>query len=91
MGIYFAPRIKDVGSLLLYGFKSRKECEALDYEIIPDHYINKKLMEDHWDDILRVIISLKLGRTSAFTKLLENNQLRFDLQKLKEWKYKKAA
>ena len=65
LGIYFAPRIKDVGSLLLYGFKSRKEYEALDYQIVPDHYINKKLIEDNWDDILRVVVSLKLGRTSA--------------------------
>ena len=65
LGIYFAPRIKDVGSLLLYGFKNRKEYEALNYQIVPDHYINKKLIEDHWDDILRVIVSLKLGRTSA--------------------------
>ena len=47
LGIYFAPRIKDVGSLLLYGFKSRKEYEALDYKIIPDHYINKKLIEEY--------------------------------------------
>ncbi|WP_407653804.1 Tn3 family transposase [Arcicella gelida] len=27
--------------------------------------MNKKLIEDHWDDILRVVASLKLGRTSA--------------------------
>ena len=26
-----------------------------------------------------------------FTTLLNNNQLRFDLQKLKEWKYKRTA
>lgn len=55
LGVYFAPRIKDVGSLLLYGFKNRKEYQTLDYEIVPDHYINKKLIEEH------------LGRTVGMT------------------------
>ena len=65
LGVFFAPRIKDLGSQQLYGFKSKKEYAELDYKLIPDHTINTALIEKHWDDILRVMVSLKLGKTTA--------------------------
>ena len=65
LGVFFAPRIKDLGSQQLYGFKSKKEYADLDYQLIPDHTINTALIEKHWDDILRVMASLKLGKTTA--------------------------
>ena len=65
LGVFFAPRIKDLGSQQLYGFKSKKEYAELDYKLIPDHTINTALIEKHWDDILRVMASLKLGKTTA--------------------------
>jgi hypothetical protein len=55
LGVFFAPRIKDLGSQQLYGFKSQKEYDELDYPLIPDHTINTTLIEKHWDDILRVM------------------------------------
>lgn len=63
--IFFAPRIKDIGSLQLYGFKNKKEYADLNYELLPDHTVNTALIEEHWDDILRVMASLKLGKTTA--------------------------
>ena len=65
LGVFFAPRIKDLGSQQLYGFKSKKEYAELDYKLIPDHTINTALIEKYWDDILRVMASLKLGKTTA--------------------------
>jgi TnpA family transposase len=58
-------RIKDSGSQQLYGFKSKKEYTELDYKLIPNHIINTVLIEKHWYDILRVMASLKLGKTTA--------------------------
>ena len=65
LDIFFAPRIKDIGSQQLFGFINKKEYEALDYQLLPKQYINTKLIEDHWEDILRVMASLKLGKTTA--------------------------
>lgn len=73
LGVFFAPRIKDLGSLDLYSFVFRREYEELEYILLPDHYINEKLIETHWDDILRVMVSLKLGKTTAFQVLKRLN------------------
>lgn len=66
---FFAPRIKDLGTLDLHSFLSRKHYQALNYDLLPDHYINEKLIHDHWDDMLRLMLSLKLGKTTAFQVL----------------------
>jgi len=73
LGIFFAPRIKDLGTLDLYSFTTRREYEKLDYAILPDHYIHEQLIETHWDDILRLMVSLKLGKTTAFQVLKRMN------------------
>ena len=38
----------------------------LEYPIIPDKYIDVEIIGKHWDDLLRLLASLKLGRTTAF-------------------------
>ena len=65
LDIYFAPRIKDIASLQLFGFIYKKEYADLDYELLPDQSTNTALIKEHWDEILRVMVSLKLGKTSA--------------------------
>ncbi len=65
LGVFFAPRIKDLGSQQLYGFKGKRDYVELDYQLVPDHTINTALIEKHWDDILRIMASLKLGKTTA--------------------------
>lgn len=65
LDIYFAPRIKDIASLQLFGFINKQEYVDLDYELLPDKSINTSLIQEYWDEILRVIVSLKLGKTSA--------------------------
>ncbi|WP_162074461.1 Tn3 family transposase, partial [Chryseobacterium fistulae] len=37
------------------------------------HYINEKLIEDNWDEMLRLVASLKLGKTTAFQVLKRMN------------------
>jgi TnpA family transposase len=59
------PESKTLVLQQLYGFKSKKEYAELDYKLIPDHTINTALIEKYWDDILRVMTSLKLGKTTA--------------------------
>lgn len=71
--IFFAPRIKDLGTLDLYSFLPRKYYQDLGYDLLPDHYINEKLIEDNWDDMLRLVASLKLGKTTAFQVLKRMN------------------
>jgi TnpA family transposase len=73
LDISFAPRIKDIGTQELYSFVNRKKYIDLGYQVLPDHYINNQLIEDNWDDILRLMVSLKLGKTSAFQLLKRLN------------------
>lgn len=73
MEIFFAPRIKDLGTLDLYSFLPRRYYQDLGYDLLPDHYINEKLIEDNWDEMLRLVASLKLGKTTAFQVLKRMN------------------
>ncbi len=57
--------IKNFGRQQLYSFRRRKEYEKKKYKILPDGYINEELIEEHWDDILRFVATIKLKVTSA--------------------------
>jgi TnpA family transposase len=65
LGIYFAPRIKNLQKATLYSFESRKLYEAKGYKILPDRYINADLIKKYWDDILRLMITIKLKVTTT--------------------------
>ncbi len=65
LGLSFAPRIKGLKRQSLYAFQRRKAYEQKGYKILPDKYINTKLIEDNWDDILRFIATIKLKETTA--------------------------
>lgn len=61
----FAPRIKKIKDQTLYSFKPRKEYEVHGYKILPDRYINVELIRENWDDILRLIATIRLGECTA--------------------------
>ncbi|MFI5305231.1 MAG: Tn3 family transposase [Nitrospiria bacterium] len=61
----FAPRIKKIKDQTLYSFKPRKEYEVHGYKILPDRYINVELIRENWDDILRLIATIRLGESTA--------------------------
>jgi len=63
--ISFAPRFKRIEDQVTYTFHSKDYYKDKGYRILPSRRINRKLIEDNWDDILRFIATVKLGRTSA--------------------------
>lgn len=65
LGIYFAPRIKGLKQATLYGFNARKNYEVQGFKILPDRYINEELIKSQWDNILRLVATIKLGENTA--------------------------
>lgn len=65
LGIFFAPRIKGLKRATLYGFYARKMYESQGFKIIPDRYINEDLIIKEWDNIMRLIATIKLGHCTA--------------------------
>lgn len=65
LGIYFAPRIKNFKKAILYGFEQKKVYESKGYRILPQCYIDEEAINQHWDDILRLMVTLKLKETTA--------------------------
>lgn len=65
LGIYFAPRIKGLKKATLYSFHSRITYETRRYKILPHRYIDTDLIKTHWDDILRLMVTIKLKTTTA--------------------------
>jgi len=65
LGIYFAPRIKGLKRATLYGFNTRKSYEVQNFKILPDRYIDEELIKSQWDNILRLVATIKLGENTA--------------------------
>ena len=65
LGFSYAPRIKNLKKQKLYIFKSRQHSEKSEWHIKPDNYVNADLIIQNWDDILRLIATIKLKETSA--------------------------
>ena len=65
LGFSFAPRLKQLSKHRLYSFEKRKIYENLGFKILPKLYINTKLIDDNWDDILRFVATIKLKHTTA--------------------------
>lgn len=65
IGTAFAPRLKNIADQKIYAFSDRKTYEANGYKVLPSRIINIKLIEEHWDDILRFMATIKLKFTSA--------------------------
>ncbi len=60
----FAPRIKGLGKQTLYIFRP-KSREKSDWTITPDKTINVNLIRDNWDDLLRLVTTIKLKENTA--------------------------
>lgn len=65
LGISFAPRIKDFREQHLYSFDGMSEMKNIGYPILPIGKINTKLITEHWDDILRLVATVRLKESSA--------------------------
>jgi TnpA family transposase len=65
LGFSYAPRIKNLKKQNLYIFKSRKKVDRSDWKITPDKYVLEREIKNNWDDILRLITTIKLKETTA--------------------------
>jgi TnpA family transposase len=65
LGFTFAPRLKTLSKHQLYSFEKKKVYEHKGCAILPDAYINTKIIEENWDSILRFVATIKLKRTTA--------------------------
>ena len=84
LGTTFAPRIAKLYKQTLYSFESiRDSLIEKEYKILPKYVINKKLIKDHWDMILRLVASIKNRDVKASTilKRLSSYDHKPELQK----------
>ena len=65
LGISYAPRLKSLDRQTLYIFRSRRDADRSSWAVTPDKYVNAELVLANWDDILRVIATIKLKETTA--------------------------
>jgi len=65
LGISFAPRIKSFKDQQLYSFENPSTLKALGYKVLPKKRINTKIIHEQWDNILRLIATIKLKETTA--------------------------
>ena len=61
----FAPRIKNIARQKIYAFSTKKSYEKLGYKILPCRPIRQKLIAEHWEDILRFMVTIRLNKVSA--------------------------
>jgi TnpA family transposase len=64
LGFSFAPRIKGVGKQTLYAFKSKNQVNA-EWAIRPDKTINEAVIRENWDDLLRLVATIRLKENTA--------------------------
>ena len=64
LGFSFAPRIKGVGKQTLYIFRPKDQA-GHDWKIKPDKTISDALIRENWDDILRLVATIKLKESTA--------------------------
>lgn len=65
LGISYAPRIKSLKRQTLYGFKSMSQEGRKSWAVAPTKYIDEDIICAHWDEILRLVATIKLKRTTA--------------------------
>ena len=64
LGFSFAPRIKGLGKQTLYIFRPKNRAGS-DWKITPDKTINTHLIRENWDDLLRLVTTIKLKENAA--------------------------
>jgi len=67
LGIKLMPRIRNWHDLVLY--RSSKESKYQHVDALFTEVIDWKLIETHWQDLLRVVLSIKAGKISSVTLL----------------------
>ena len=61
----FAPRIKGVGRQRLYAFKNRQHYKDQGHVLLPGHCVREDRVEGQWDEVLRLIATIRLKMATA--------------------------
>jgi TnpA family transposase len=65
IGVSFAPRIKNIKKQQLYSFEKPSELIKQGYNIVSKKMIHPEEIEKEWDNILRLIATIKLKEATA--------------------------
>ena len=65
LGFKFAPRIRDISDLLLYSISGLGDTKYSKVRNVIQGKINTKIIEDNFDDVLRLAYSIKEGLVSG--------------------------
>ena len=65
LGFSFAPRIKGIGKQRLYLFRGHDRAAREGWKIAPSGYINEALIRENWDDLMRLVVTIKLKENTA--------------------------
>ncbi|MDD5718045.1 MAG: Tn3 family transposase [Sulfuricurvum sp.] len=65
LGFMFAPRIKNFKDQQLYAFEPKKLYRDNGYTLLPVKQINSQIIEEQWEQILRLVLTIKERRVSA--------------------------
>jgi TnpA family transposase len=65
LGFSFAPRIKNFKDQQLYAFEPKKLYRDNGYTLLPVKQINTAIIEEQWEQMIRLIITIKERRVSA--------------------------
>jgi TnpA family transposase len=65
IGVSFAPRIKNMKKQQLYSFERPSSLVQQGYKITSKQMIKPELIESEWDNILRLIATIKLKESTA--------------------------
>ncbi len=72
-GIESRPRLASIHKMHLYSIDSISHFKELNYKILPNQKVDYELIIEHWDDILRLVTTIKLGHEKASTLLRRLN------------------
>lgn len=65
LGFAFGPRIKGLSKQSRYHFHGFDRDERKGWKIGPDKYINEALITENWDQLLRLVATIKLKENTA--------------------------
>src|SRR5690606_16336699 len=72
-GIESRPRLATIHKLQLYSIDATSIFKEMEYRILPNQKVDYELIIQYWDDILRLVTTIKLGHEKASTLLRRLN------------------
>ena len=62
LGLSYAPRFKNLKKQILYHFRGH---DMAGWMIAPTKYVNERVVRASWDDLLRLVATIKLKEATA--------------------------